>query len=69
MKRAILLGLGLYVGYVEFSDDLVYWLPSWGAAFDSGYIWGQVVILGALAAVIFGTVVFLSRDFLDWIFE
>lgn len=69
MKRAIIAGLGLYLGWLEFADDLGTWLPAWGAAIDAGYIWGQVVILGALGAVIFGSVVVFSYRFLDWIFE
>lgn len=33
MKQAILIGLGLYIGYLQFEDDLVYWIPAWGKGF------------------------------------
>ncbi|MGP0018638.1 MAG: hypothetical protein ACLPHP_08735 [Candidatus Sulfotelmatobacter sp.] len=69
MKRAVIAGLGLYVGWLEFSDDLAYWLPAWGQTIESGYGWGQVVILGLLGAIIFGTVAAFSYRFLNWIFE
>jgi hypothetical protein len=49
--------LAMVVGNWEFRVDLQYWLPTWGAAFDGGYVWGQTVILAALAAIVFGSVV------------
>jgi hypothetical protein len=69
MKHAALGLIGIYVGYLEFSDDLAYWLPSWAATFDSGYVWGQVFVLAALGAIVFGTVVFLSYRALSWILD
>jgi len=68
MKRAIIAGLGLYVGWLEFSDDLGYWLPAWGGAYG-GQVIGQTVIFGVLAVIVFGSVVALSYRFLNWIFE
>jgi hypothetical protein len=70
MRRAILTTLTIYFGWREFSDDLAYWLPAWGTAFDSGCaVWGQVFLLGALSLIIVGVVVLYSRDLLDWIFD
>ena len=68
MKRAILAGLALYIGYLEFGADLDYWLPAWGAVYG-GQVIGQAVIFGILAAIVFGSVVALSYRFLNWIFE
>jgi len=68
MKRAVIAGLGLYLGWLEFADDLAYWLPAWGAVYG-GQVIGQAVILGILAAIIFGSAAVLSYRFLDWIFE
>jgi hypothetical protein len=69
MKRAILAGIGLYVGWLEFSDDLGYWLPAWGQTIESGYGWGQVVILGFLGAIIFGTVVWTGYRALGYLLD
>lgn len=67
MKQVLITGVVLYFGWLEFSVDIQYWLPSWAAAFDSGYVWGQVVILGALAAAIFGTVIWTGYRVLSYI--
>jgi hypothetical protein len=68
MKRAIIAVLAIVVGYWEFRGDLDYWLPAWGAVYG-GQVIGQAVILGVLAAIIFGSVVFLSYRFLSFIFD
>jgi hypothetical protein len=64
MKRAIIAILAIVIVWWEFQDDLAYWPPAWGTALDSGYVWGEVVILGALARQ-FGSVVSLSYRFLN----
>jgi hypothetical protein len=69
MKRVFLAGLGLYIGWQEFSGDLGYWLPAWGTAIDSGYIWGQTALLSLLAMIVFGSVVILGYRGLCWVFE
>lgn len=68
MKRAIIAGLGLYLGYLEFGDDLAYWLPAWGAVYG-GQVIGQAVILGVLAAMIFGSVAVLGYRALGWLLD
>jgi hypothetical protein len=50
----------MVIGYREFRGALEYWLPAWGAAFDSGYVWGQIVVLAVLAAIVFGSVVAMA---------
>lgn len=65
----MLASLGLYLGWLEFSADLGYWLPAWGQTIDSGYVWGQVVILGILGTIIAGTIVCFSYRLLSWAFE
>jgi len=69
MKRAIIAILAIVIGWREFSYDLAYWLPAWSDAIDSGYIWGQVVILGLLAAIIFGTVVWTGYRALEYLLD
>lgn len=68
MKRVALAMLAIVVGYWEFRDDLSYWLPAVGSL-DSGYALGQIVVLGLLAAVVFGTVISLSYHFLSSILD
>ena len=68
MKRAALALLAIIVGYQEFSDDLAYWLPAWGAVYG-GQVIGQTVILTVLAAIVFGSAVFLSYRFLGWLLD
>jgi hypothetical protein len=68
MKRAAWAVLGIVIGYWEFRDDLDYWLPAWGGMYG-GQVIGQSVIFGVLAAIVFGSVVFLSYRFLSWILE
>jgi hypothetical protein len=52
MKRAIIAILAIVIVWWEFQDDLAYWPPARGTALDSGYVWGEVVILGALGATV-----------------
>jgi hypothetical protein len=66
MKQAALAVLAIVIGYWEFRRNLEYWLPAWGAAFDGGYIWGQIVILATLAAVVFGSIVTLAYHALGY---
>ena len=68
MKRAALAALAIVIGYWEFRDDLMYWLPAFGSL-GSGYALGQTVVLGFLAGVIFGTVISLSYRFLTRILD
>jgi hypothetical protein len=68
MKRAIIAVLAIVVGYWEFRGDLEYWLPAWGAVYG-GKVIGQAVIIGVLALIVFGSVVFLSYRLLNWMFE
>ena len=68
MKRTALAVLAIVIGYWEFRGDLEYWFPAWGAVYG-GQVIGQAVILGVLAAIIFGSVAVLSYRFLNWIFE
>jgi hypothetical protein len=68
MKRAILAALAIVIGYWEFRDDLAYWLPAVGSL-SSGFALGQTVVLGFLAAMIFGTVISLSYRFLNSILD
>jgi len=68
MKRASWAVLAIVIGYWEFRGDLEYWLPAWGAVYG-GQVVGQAVILGVLALIVFGSVVALSYQFLNWVFE
>lgn len=68
MKRAALAALAIVAGFWEFRDDLAYWLPAVGSL-SSGYALGQIVILGFLAAIIFGTVISLSYRLLSSILD
>lgn len=68
MKRAIIAGLGLYLGWREFSADIGYWLPSLGVVYG-GQVIGQAVVLGILAAFIFGAAVWTSYRALSYIFD
>jgi hypothetical protein len=68
MKRAAWAILAIVVGYQEFSDDLAYWLPAWGAVYG-GQVIGQTVILTVLAAIVFWSAVFLSYRLLGWILD
>jgi hypothetical protein len=68
MKRAMLAGLGVYVGYLELRINLEYWVPSFGEVYG-GQVLGQTAILAVLAVLVFGSVVALSYRFLNWVFE
>jgi hypothetical protein len=68
MKRAVLALVAIIVGYQELSGDLAYWLPAWGAVYG-GEIIGQSVILTVLAAIVFGSAVFLAYRALSWILD
>jgi hypothetical protein len=68
MKRAAWAVLGIVFGYWEFRDDLAYWLPAWGTVYG-GRVIGQTAVLVALAAIVFGSAVFLSYRFLGWILD
>jgi hypothetical protein len=60
--------LAIVIGYWEFRDDLAYWLPAVGSL-DSGYALAQTLVLAFLAAIIFGTVIFLSYRVLSSILD
>ncbi len=68
MRRACWSVLAIVIGYWEFSDDLAYWLPAWGAVYG-GQVIGQTAVLVVVAAIVFGSAVFLSYRLLNWIFE
>jgi hypothetical protein len=53
---------------LRFRDDLEYWLSAWGAVYG-GRVIGQTMILTALAAIVFGSTVFLSYRALTWILD
>jgi hypothetical protein len=60
--------LAIITGYWQFRAVLDYWLPAIGAM-DSGFVFAQTILLGLLAAIVFGTVVTLAYKFLTWILE
>lgn len=68
MSRAVWAVVAIVVGYWEFKDDLEYWLPALGAVYG-GQVIGQTVILTVLAAIVFGSAVFLSYRFLGWLLD
>lgn len=68
MKQAALAVLAIVWGYLEFRADINFRLPAVGSV-DSGYALGQIVVLGILAAAIFGTVISLSYSFLNSILD
>jgi len=68
MKRVMLAALAFVIGYWEFRDDLAYWHPAFGSL-DSGFALGQTVVLGFLAAMIFGTGISLPYRFLSRILD
>jgi hypothetical protein len=59
MKRLALTGLGIYVGWLEYGDDVIAWLP----AFGGDALW-QTLILGLLTLAVFGTVVWAGYQVL-----
>jgi hypothetical protein len=65
MKRAIIAGAAVYFGYLEFSNDLSVWLPAWSQT----DVWTQVMVLGVLALIVAGSVVWTGYQFLGWIFD
>ena len=68
MKRAVLAALAIVIGYIEFRDDISYWLPAFGSL-SSGFALGQTVVLGFLAAMIFATVLSLSYRLISSILD
>jgi len=69
MRRAAWAITGLAIGYLEFRDDLEIWLPSWGKALESGYVWGQVIVLGFLAMAVFGAVIWTAYRGLSYLLD
>ena len=68
MRQAAWAVLAIVIGYWEFRDDLDYWLPALGAVYG-GQVIGQTVILTVLAAIVFGSAVFLAYRALSWILD
>ena len=68
MKRASWAVLATVISYWEFRGDLDYWLPAWGAVYG-GQVIGQAIILGVLAAIVFGSAVFFGYRVLGWILD
>ena len=68
MKRAIIAGLAIWIGYLELQDDLALWLPTLGGM-DQGYVLAQIVFLAILAVIVFGGAISVAYQTLTWIFE
>jgi hypothetical protein len=68
MKRWIMSGLLLYFAYWDLRWGVEDWLPAWGAVYG-GQVIGQTVLLGVLALIVSGTVVWTGYEILGWMFD
>jgi hypothetical protein len=68
MRRAAWAIAGIVIGYWEFRDDLEYWLPALGTVYG-GQVVGQTAILTVLAAIVLGSVVWLSYRGLSYLLD
>ena len=68
MRRVVFAIFGIAVGCWYFQNLLAYCFPAWRMVYG-GYVFGQAIILGGMAALVFGFTVALAYQFLNWIFE